>query len=128
MRHRISSAIGLSWVAVMRSTGPILMKISESKVSSRETAAAKARSRSSDGCLVGSRVTSCVLRVQRRWNGYKEEVQEVLDKLPDDASLDDIQYHIYVCQKIQEGLDAERQGKLISQQEAERRMARCLEK
>jgi len=73
-------------------------------------------------------VTSCVLRVQRRWNGYKEEVQEVLDKLPDDASLDDIQYHIYVCQKIQEGLDAERQGKLISQQEAERRMARCLEK
>jgi hypothetical protein len=58
----------------------------------------------------------------------KEEVRELLDKLPDNASLDEIQYHIYVCQKIQKGLDAERQGKLISQQEAERRMARWLEK
>ena len=37
----------------------------------------------------------------------KEEVRDLLEKLPDDASLDDIQYHIYVCQKIQKGLDAQ---------------------
>jgi len=58
----------------------------------------------------------------------KEEVRDLLEKLPDDASLDDIQYHIYVCQKIQKGLDAADRGKVISQEEAERRMARWLEK
>ena len=55
-------------------------------------------------------------------------LDECVPKLPDDASLDDIQYHIYVCQKIQKGLDAAERGEVISQEEAERRMARWLEK
>jgi hypothetical protein len=58
----------------------------------------------------------------------KEEVRDLLEKLPDNASLDDIQYHIYVCQKIQKGLDAAERGEEISQAEAERRMTRWLEK
>ena len=58
----------------------------------------------------------------------KEEVRDLLEKLPDDASLDDIQYHIYVCQKIQKGLDAADRGELISPEEVARRMARWLEK
>ncbi len=57
----------------------------------------------------------------------KEEVRDLLEKLPA-ASLDDIQYHIYVCQKIQKGLDAASRGEVLSQEEAERRMARWLEK
>ena len=36
----------------------------------------------------------------------KEEVMELLEQLPEDTSLEDIQYHIYVRQKIQKGLDA----------------------
>ncbi len=58
----------------------------------------------------------------------KEEVREILEKIPEDASLEDIQYHIYVRQKIQKGLDAAREGRVISQNEVERRMARWLEK
>ena len=58
----------------------------------------------------------------------KEEVRELLENLPEDASLEDIQYHIYVRQKIQKGLEAADEGKLISQEEAERRMARWLER
>lgn len=58
----------------------------------------------------------------------KEEVRELLDKLPEDASLEDIQYHIYVRQKIQRGLEAARSGRVISQEEIERRLARWLEK
>ena len=58
----------------------------------------------------------------------KEEVRDLLEKLPDDASLDDIQYHIYVCRKIRKGLDAAERGEVISQEEADRRMARWLEK
>jgi predicted transcriptional regulator len=56
----------------------------------------------------------------------KEEVRELLEQLPEDASLEDIQYHIYVRQKIQRGLDAASEGKILSQEEVERRMDRWL--
>jgi predicted transcriptional regulator len=47
--------------------------------------------------------------------------------VPDDASLEDIQYHIYVCQKADRGLKAADQGHVLTQDEVERRMARWLE-
>lgn len=56
----------------------------------------------------------------------KEEVREILEQLPEDASLEDIQYHIYVRQKVRKGLDAARDGRVISQEEIEKRMARWL--
>ena len=58
----------------------------------------------------------------------KDEVRALLDKLPDDASLNDIQYHIYVRQKIERGLEAIQKGNVISQEEIEKRMARWLER
>lgn len=54
----------------------------------------------------------------------KEEVRELLDKMPDEASLEDIQYHIYVRQKIQKGLEAANEGRVVSQDEMEKRMRR----
>ena len=58
----------------------------------------------------------------------KDEVRALLEKLPDDASLNDIQYHIYVRQKVERGLEAIRQGNVIPQEEIEKRMARWLER
>ena len=58
----------------------------------------------------------------------KDEVRELLEKLPDDASLNDIQYHIYVRQKVEHGLEAIRAGNVVPQKEIEKRMARWLEK
>ena len=58
----------------------------------------------------------------------KEEVLELLDQLPEDASLEDIQYRIYVRQKIQNGLGAGREGNVVNQEAIERRMARWTEK
>jgi len=58
----------------------------------------------------------------------KQEVQELLQELPDDATLEDIQYHIYVKQKIAQGLADVRAGRVISQEEVEKRFARWLEK
>ena len=58
----------------------------------------------------------------------KDEVRELLEKLPDDASLNDIQYHIYVRQNIERGLEAIRQGNIIPHEEVVKRMARWLEK
>jgi hypothetical protein len=56
----------------------------------------------------------------------KDEVRRVLDDLPDDASFEDIQYHIYVREKIELGREAARDGRTVSQEEAERRMSRWL--
>jgi predicted transcriptional regulator len=58
----------------------------------------------------------------------KDEARELLENLPDDASLEDIQYHLCVRQKIQRGLAAAEQGRTIPHEEAVRRMARWLEK
>lgn len=58
----------------------------------------------------------------------KDEVRELLDNLPDDASLEEIQYHLYVRQKIQRGLAAAKQGRTIPHEEVVRRMSRWLEK
>ncbi len=53
-------------------------------------------------------------------NTAKEEVRELLDKLPDDCSLEDVQYHLYVVEKISRGIErAEKEGAL-SQYEVER--------
>lgn len=58
----------------------------------------------------------------------KQEVQDLLQDLPEDATLEDIQYHIYVKQKIAQGLADVRAGRVISQEEVEQRFARWLEK
>lgn len=54
----------------------------------------------------------------------KEEVRRLLDKLPDEASYEDIQYHIYVQQKIDKGIEASERGDFISDDEIEQRIAR----
>lgn len=56
----------------------------------------------------------------------KQEVQKVLDKLPDDASLEQIQYHLYVLQRIEEGRRAIDEGRVIPHEEVEKRMAKWL--
>ena len=54
----------------------------------------------------------------------KSEVQSLLDKLPDDCSLEDIQYHLYVVEKVHRGIDrAETEGD-IPQQEVEKRLGK----
>lgn len=43
----------------------------------------------------------------------KDEVKALLDTLPDDCSLEDIQYHLHVVEKIQRGIArAEGEGAL----------------
>ena len=52
----------------------------------------------------------------------KEQVQRILEVLPDDASLEDIQYHIYVRQKVDQGLADGDAGRVVSHEEAMRRL------
>jgi hypothetical protein len=56
----------------------------------------------------------------------KEEVKKILDQLPDDVSYEDIQYHIYVREKIERGLNDIQDGHILSQEEVEKRMSKWL--
>ena len=58
----------------------------------------------------------------------KEEVESLLDKLPDSCSIEDIQYHLYVMEKVRHGLDVADQQGTLTQQEAEERLSRWLTK
>lgn len=57
----------------------------------------------------------------------KEEVRKLLDELPDEASYEDIQYHIYVRGKIDRGLEDVRNGRVLTDEEFERRASKWLE-
>ncbi len=54
----------------------------------------------------------------------KQEVSKLLTHLPDDCSLEDIQYHLYVLQKIEGGLRDAAEGRVYTQEEVEKRMAK----
>jgi predicted transcriptional regulator len=56
----------------------------------------------------------------------KQEVRKILNEIPEDATFEDIQYHIYVRQKIERALQDVKKGRLISHEEAERRMSKWL--
>jgi predicted transcriptional regulator len=54
----------------------------------------------------------------------KEQVDIFLEMLPEDALLEDIQYHIYVRQKIQQGLADVEARRVLSHSEVQQRLAK----
>lgn len=52
----------------------------------------------------------------------KEEAKKIIDRLPDQATWDDIMYQLYVQKKIDKGLRAAEDGKVISHKEAKMRI------
>ncbi len=58
----------------------------------------------------------------------KDDVKALLEKLPDDCSLEDIQYHLYVVEKINKGIERANQEGTLSQDEVERKLAKWISK
>ena len=58
----------------------------------------------------------------------KQEVGELLETLPGDSTFEDIQYHLYVRQKVEQGIQDINDGKTYSQDEVEKRMERWVKK
>ena len=50
----------------------------------------------------------------------------MIQNLPDDSTVEDIQYHLYVLDKIQKGQEAIRDGKGISHEEAKARLSKWI--
>lgn len=56
----------------------------------------------------------------------KQEVASLLERLPESSSLEDVQYHLYVIEKIRRCLErAETEGTL-SREQAEERLGKWL--
>ena len=56
----------------------------------------------------------------------KQEVAQLLTQLPDDATLEDIQYHLYMLEKIQRGRADMAAGRSYTSEQARERLARWL--
>ncbi len=56
----------------------------------------------------------------------KHDIELLLKNLPDDCSVEDIQYHLYVLDKVRRGLEDARANGTLSQEEVEARLSKWL--
>jgi predicted transcriptional regulator len=56
----------------------------------------------------------------------KEDIQALIERLPDDCTLEDIQYHLYVLEKIRGGIEDAETGRVKTQEEVEAKFAEWL--
>ena len=56
----------------------------------------------------------------------KEEVQRILDRLPEDATYEDIEYQLYLRRMMDEAEAATREGCVVSREEVDRQMDQWL--
>jgi stage III sporulation protein SpoIIIAA len=54
----------------------------------------------------------------------KQDVRALLDRLPDDSTIEDIQYHLHVLMKIRRGQQDIRDGKYYTHEEAKKQLSR----
>lgn len=57
----------------------------------------------------------------------KEQVRHLLDTLPDDATLEDVQHSIYVRERVESARRAAAEGQVLDEHEIETRMQRWLD-
>jgi hypothetical protein len=56
----------------------------------------------------------------------KQRIQQILKELPDDCTIEDVQYHLYVVEKISNRLKSAANGSFVPQNDVERRLAKWL--
>jgi predicted transcriptional regulator len=56
----------------------------------------------------------------------KEEVEALLNRLPDDCTLEDIQYQLYVLEKIRRGSESAETRPVLTHEQVEARLQKWL--
>ena len=56
----------------------------------------------------------------------KKAVLELAKRLPDDCTFEDVQYQLYVRQKIERGMEAAASGRVVSHEQVKKRLAKWL--
>jgi predicted transcriptional regulator len=59
-------------------------------------------------------------------SAIKNNVQKMINQLPENCTYEDIQYHLYVIEKITNGINRSRRGEVSTHEEAKKRMSRWL--
>ncbi len=59
-------------------------------------------------------------------HNVKEEAIKLIQQLSDDCTYEDIQYHLYVKQKVMRGLKALEEGRYISHEEVKQKLSKWL--
>ncbi len=54
----------------------------------------------------------------------KKTVTDLLERMPDDCSLGDILYHLYLIQSVRRGIEDAAAGRTLTQEEVEQEMRR----
>ncbi len=54
----------------------------------------------------------------------KETVRDLLERLPDDCTLDDVLYHLYVIRAIDRGLEDAEAGRTVSHEKVAEELRR----
>ena len=57
-------------------------------------------------------------------NTAKNDVQMLLERLPDECTIEDVQYHLYVVEKIRAGVERADLEGTVSQDELEREFSK----
>ena len=57
----------------------------------------------------------------------KSEVASMLESLPDDSSLEDIQYHLYVLEKVKRGVERAESEGALKHSEVKQRLEKWLD-
>ena len=56
----------------------------------------------------------------------KQDVESLLNRLPDNVSVEDLQYHLYALDKVRRGLEDARVNGTLSQEVVESRFGKWL--
>jgi hypothetical protein len=56
----------------------------------------------------------------------KDEIKSLLNKLPEDCTVEDVQYHLYVLEKIRKGEERARTEGTLTQEQVEQRLSKWL--
>ena len=56
----------------------------------------------------------------------KQAVKKLLDRIPKNSTFEDIQYHIYVREKIERGLKDIEKGRVFTARQVKKRLAKWL--
>ena len=56
----------------------------------------------------------------------KKAVLDLVKQMPDDCTFEDVQYQLYVRQKIERGAEAADAGRVVSHEQVKKRLAKWL--
>jgi predicted transcriptional regulator len=57
----------------------------------------------------------------------KQAAIKLIESLPENCTFEDIQYHLYVREKVEAGIQAIENGKVVSEKEADQRITEWLD-